>query len=308
MFNKAVKTASLLRLAFTGPAGSGKTYSALSVATALGGKVALLDTEHGSAAKYADIFQFDTATLEPPYHPDRYIEAIRAAGKAGYDVLIIDSMSHAWTGTGGMLDVVNEIARAKYQNNTFMAWKDGGIIQNRFIDAILTAPIHIIATMRSKTDYVVETNEKGKSQPRKVGTAPVQRDGFEYEYDVIIDLGIDNMGVVNKTRCPALAGKVIDKPGAPLAATLAEWLKGAPPPVMKQFTDGSFVPSAAVASYDTYVAANGHAPENVDALREWVRAQKNGNGKPAPVDTPPAQSPLIDGMEPEPTGPGAFSE
>ena len=299
MFAPAVKTESKLRLAFTGPAGGGKTYSALSVATALvpGGRVALLDTEHGSAAKYADIFQFDTATLEPPFHPDRYIEVIRAAAKAGYDVLIIDSMSHAWTGTGGLLDVVNEIARAKYQNNTFMAWKDGTPIQNRLIEAILHAPLHVIATMRSKTEYAVTKDEKtGKSKPEKIGTAPVQRDGFEYEYDVIIDLGIDNMGVVNKTRCPALTGKVIDRPGKELAATLRDWLHGAPPPAMKQFTDGSIVPTAAMTHYDAYVAQHdGRAAENVDALREWVKSQKNGSKPtPPPTNNGPAAHGLID--------------
>lgn len=274
MFQKAVKTESKLRLAFTGPAGSGKTYSALAVASALGSRIALLDTEHGSAAKYADIFQFDTAELHPPFHPDRYAEAIKDAAAAGYDVLILDSMSHAWTGTGGMLDVVNEIARAKYNNNTFMAWKDGTPIQNRLIEAILAAPIHIIATMRSKTDYIVETNEKGKQQPRKVGTAPVQRDGFEYEYDIIIDMGIDNMGVVNKTRCPALAGKVIDKPGKPLADVLRDWLKGAtpapkviPPQPRPNTTDiregGSAVVGAAPLPDDELVISEASAKEFV---------------------------------------------
>lgn len=280
MFKQAVKTESKLRLAFTGPAGSGKTYSSLAVATALvpGGRVALLDTEHGSAAKYADIFTFDTVEMESSFHPDRYVEVINAAVTGGYDALILDSMSHAWTGQGGMLDVVNDIARARYNNNTFMAWKDGGVIQNRLIEAILTAPIHIIATMRSKTEYAVEMNERGKQQPRKIGTAPVQRDGFEYEYDVIIDMGIDNVGIVNKTRCPALTGKVIDKPGAALAATLREWLHGAPPPPVQQYKDGSTVGAKERAYYQQHIDATGDAPENVDALREWYKAHKNGNG------------------------------
>lgn len=271
MFNKAVKTESKLRLAFTGPAGAGKTYSALAVATALvpGGRVAVLDTEHGSAAKYADIFEFDTAAMEPPFHPDRYAEAIAAAARAGYDVLVLDSMSHAWTGQGGMLDVVNDIARARYSNNTFMAWKDGGVIQNRLVEAILAAPIHIIATMRSKTEYSVELNEKGKQQPRKIGTAPVQRDGFEYEYDVIIDLGIDNVGVVNKTRCPALAGRVIDKPGAALAEVLREWLHGAPPPPVDALTGAILaLPNSNLAFTGTAGAAKFVAALTADAPRD----------------------------------------
>ena len=295
MFKQAVKTESKLRLAFTGPAGSGKTYSSLAVATALvpGGRVALLDTEHGSAAKYADIFTFDTVEMESSFHPDRYVEVINAAVTGGYDALILDSMSHAWTGQGGMLDVVNDIARARYNNNTFMAWKDGGVIQNRLIEAILTAPIHIIATMRSKTEYAVEMNERGKQQPRKIGTAPVQRDGFEYEYDVIIDMGIDNVGIVNKTRCPALTGKVIDKPGAPLAATLREWLHGAPPPPVQQYKDGSTVGAKERAYYQQHIDATGDAPENVDALREWYKAHKNGNGNGGTPQPPGKQPALI---------------
>ena len=303
MFAPAVKTESKLRMAFTGPAGAGKTYSALSVATSLvpGGRVALLDTEHGSAAKYADIFTFDTATLESPFHPDRYAEAITAAAQAGYDVLILDSMSHAWTGEGGMLDVVNEIARARYKGNTFQAWKDGGVIQNRLVEAVLAAPIHIIATMRSKTEYSVGTDDRGKMKPEKIGTSPIQRDGFEYEYDVIIDLGIDNVGVVNKTRCPALAGKAIDKPGAALADTLREWLHGAPPPPVRQYKDGSTVGAKEQAYYQLHIDATGDAPENVAALREWYKTHKaNGGNRNAP-------QPKAAIVEPDPDSDGWLS-
>ena len=303
MFKQAVKTESKLRLAFTGPAGSGKTFSSLAVATALvpGGRVAVLDTEHGSASKYADIFTFDTATMEPPFHPDRYAEAITAAAAAGYDVIILDSMSHAWTGEGGMLDIVNGIARRSYQNNTFMAWKDGTPIQTRLVDAILRAPIHVIATMRSKTEYAVTKDEKtGKSKPEKIGTAPVQRDGFEYEYDIILDMGIDNAGVVNKTRCPALAGKVIDKPGAALAATLRDWLAGAPPPPVQQYKDGSTVGAKEQAYYQLHIDATGDAPENVAALREWYKAHKNGGNGNAP-------QPQAAIVEPDPDSDGWIS-
>jgi hypothetical protein len=172
-----------------------------------------------------------------------------------------------------MLDIVNEIARAKYQNNTFMAWKDGGVIQNRLIEAILAAPIHIIATMRSKTEYSVGTDARGKMKPEKIGTAPIQRDGFEYEYDVIIDMGIDNMGVVNKTRCPALTGKVIDKPGAALAATLREWLAGAPPPVVVTTTPPTTNGKPhAVQSEPPPVYDSGPMPDDELAVSETVAA------------------------------------
>ena len=228
MFKKAVKHEAKLRLAIAGPSGGGKTYTALAIGTELG-KVAVVDTEHGSAAKYADIFEFDTLELGAPFHPDRFTEAVKAAAEGGYDVVVLDSLSHAWNGAGGALELVEQFSK-KYRGNSYAAWGDVTPIQNRLIEAIVGSPIHVIATMRSKQDYIlVERN--GKQAPQKVGMAPVQRDGFEYEFDVFLDMDIDNNAVVSKTRCPALTGKVIAKPGANVAETLREWLSGAPAPV-----------------------------------------------------------------------------
>src|SRR6266567_5147219 len=185
-FHKAVKYGALLRLALSGPAGAGKTYTALTLATALadGGTVALIDTEHGSASKYADIFpEFDTLQLET-FHPQKYIDAIHEAEAAGYAVLVIDSLSHAWSGQGGLLEEKDKIARAKYSGNSFSAWNDASAIQNKLVNVILGAKLHIIATVRSKMDYVLETGANGKTMPRKVGMAPVQRDDLPYEFDV----------------------------------------------------------------------------------------------------------------------------
>lgn len=229
MFNKAVKHESKLRLAIAGPSGSGKTYTALAIGTALG-RVAVVDTESGSASKYGDIFDFDVAEMHAPFHPRKYAEAITAAAGAGYDVIILDSLSHAWFGTGGVLDIVDEVAKRSRSGNTYMAWKEGTPAQNQLIEAIVTAKIHVIGTMRSKTEYALVTDERGKSAPKKMGMAPIQRDGFEYEFDVMLDMDIDNTGVVTKTRCSALAGRVINKPGSDVAAVLKEWLSGVPMP------------------------------------------------------------------------------
>src|SRR6266699_7126068 len=182
-FHQAVKCGALLRLALSGPAGAGKTYTALTLATALadGGTVALIDTEHGSASKYADIFpEFDTLQLET-FHPQRYIDAIHEAEQGGYAVLVIDSLSHAWSGQGGLLEEKDKIARAKYSGNSFSAWNDASAIQNKLVNVILGAKLHIIATVRSKMDYVLETGANGKTMPRKVGMAPVQRDDRKAE-------------------------------------------------------------------------------------------------------------------------------
>jgi hypothetical protein len=229
LFQKATKKEAKLRMAIAGPSGSGKTFTALSLATALGPKVALLDTEHGSASKYADLFDFDTVELEAPFHPDRFIRVIEEASKAGYDVLVIDSLSHAWSGPGGLLEEVDNIAARKKTTNSFAAWKDATPIQNRFIEAMLAAKLHLIVTMRSKQEYVQEKDEKtGKTKITKLGLAPIQRDGVEYEFDVFTEMDLDNRMIVSKTRCSLITGAVIPKPGAKLAETLAEWLKGKP--------------------------------------------------------------------------------
>jgi hypothetical protein len=230
MFQKAIKQESKMRLAIAGPAGSGKTYTSLLIAGALadGGKIAVVDTEHGSASKYADLFQFDVMEMDPPFHPDRFAKAIREAQEAGYKVIVLDSLSHAWNGTGGLLEVVDQIAARSNSRNTFAAWKEGTPIYNKLVDAILQSDIHVIATMRQKMDYVLEADEKGKQKPVKVGLAAVQREGFEYEFDVVMNMDIDNQGVIVKTRCPELQGGVYRKPGNDVAGILAHWLTGAP--------------------------------------------------------------------------------
>jgi len=281
-FRKAVKHEAKLRLAIAGPSGAGKTYTSLAVATALAGagRVAVIDTEHGSAAKYASEFPFDVLELRPPFHPDRFVEAIRAAGDAGYDVLIIDSLSHAWNGEGGLLDVVEEISRRMKTSNTFAAWKDATPIQNRMIEAIVGAPMHVIGTMRSKQEYVleqVERNGRTVTTPRKVGMAPVQRDSTEYEFDIYLDMDIENNAIVQKTRCPALTGRVLPKPGADLASILRDWLSGEPAPDPRAAAlQATNLSDFAAAAYRVDGARA--AFENAGRLADWVSYLSNGSG------------------------------
>ncbi|HVF09789.1 MAG TPA: ATP-binding protein [Abditibacteriaceae bacterium] len=223
-FQKATKGSARLRMALIGAAGSGKTYTALNIAQHLGGPIAVIDTERGSASKYSDVFEFDVLELDS-FSPQTYIAAIDAAAEAGYRVLIIDSLSHAWTGKEGALDQVDRVAKRSQAGNTFGAWRDVTPMHNAMVDAIIGARLHIIATMRAKTEYVQEKNEKtGKTSVRKVGMAPVQRDGLEYEFDVVADLDQDNNLLVGKTRCPALAGAVFPKAGKDIARKLSDWL------------------------------------------------------------------------------------
>lgn len=262
MFKQAVKYAAKLRLAIAGPSGGGKTYTALAIASHLGKRIALVDTEHGSASKYADMFTFDVLELRPPFHPDRFGEAIRAAAAAGYDVLILDSLTHAWNGEGGLLDLVDEIARRMKTSNTFAAWKDATPIQNRLIEAIVGAELHVIATMRSKQDYVlesVERNGRTVQQPKKVGMAPVQRDSMEYEFDVFLDMDVDNNAIVQKTRCPQLAGRVFAKPGADVAGILQDWLGGQNPTTATKTAQPAPVAPSVTAN------GNGHTPPPADS-------------------------------------------
>ncbi len=224
IFKPATKDAARLRLALAGPSGSGKTFTALAVATAMSERVALLDTEHASASKYADLFRFDTVSMAAPYHPDRFCRVIQAAAGEGYDVLIIDSLSHAWNGAGGILEIVDEIAARQRSSNSFAAWKDATPIHQRLIEALLGADTHLIATMRSKQEYALEKDGKGRLQVKKLGLAPIQRDGMEYEFEVFAELDMKHRLIVTKSRCPALTDAVIEKPGADLAATLSNWL------------------------------------------------------------------------------------
>jgi hypothetical protein len=228
VFKLATKKQSRLRLGLIGPAGSGKTYSALAIASHLGKRVAVIDTERGSASLYSDAFTFDVCELES-FEPTRYVDAIQAADRAKYDVIVIDSLSHAWSGKGGALEQVDLVAKRSRSGSSFNAWREVTPMHNALVDAILQARCHVIVTMRSKTEYVLETNDKGKQVPRKVGMAPIQRDGMEYEFTVVGDLDLDHNLVVTKTRCSKLDGAVVHRPGEQLASTLLEWLNtGAP--------------------------------------------------------------------------------
>lgn len=201
MFKKAERKQAKLRLALSGPSGSGKTTGALLIAKGLGGKIAVLDTERGSASLYADLVDFDVVELSPPYTPERYIDIIHEAEKAGYDTLILDSITHEWNGEGGILQIVDEYARAKLKGNSYAAWNQGTPRHQKFIDTMLASPLHIIATMRSKAVYVETEKANGRKAIEKQGSAPQQRDGLEYEFTAVLDLNVDgNLATASKDR------------------------------------------------------------------------------------------------------------
>ena len=229
-FKRATKAAAKLRLGLVGPAGSGKTMTALRIASGLGGRVAVIDTERGSASLYAGErgLDFDVIELDT-YGVERFIDGIKAAVDGGYGVLVIDSLSHAWAGKGGILEFVDIAGKRNQGGGNFGAWRDATPRHNSLVDAILGAPLHVICTLRSKVEYVVE-NVGGRNQVRKVGLQPVQRDGLEYEFTVVGDVTQDHDLVVTKTRAAFLKDAVIREAGEDLGRQLAEWLaSGAAP-------------------------------------------------------------------------------
>lgn len=222
LFKKATKAESRARIALVGPGGSGKTWTALEVASLLGKKTAVVDTERGSASKYSDRFQFDVMELDS-FQPEKYMAAIDDAEGAGYDSLVIDSLSHAWSGKDGILERVDRAG-----GFTGGGWKQATPLQNRLVDRILTAKMHVICTMRSKTEYALEKNAQGKTVPKKVGLAPVQRDGMEYEFDVMLALDVENNISVEKTRCSELSGRSFHRQNPEIAKIIKAWLAEAP--------------------------------------------------------------------------------
>jgi hypothetical protein len=194
-------------MALCGGPGAGKTWTGLALATGLGQHIALLDTEHGSARKYAGDFDFDVCELES-FHPQHYIDGMVAAYNGGYDVLIVDSLSHAWAGKDGALELVDR-ARATGKDNRFTAWRHVTPLHNKLVDTMLRLPMHLIVTLRTKVAYVIEEDTRGKHVPRKVGMAPIQREGCEYEFDVIGELH-STMLTISKTRLRFLQGWVLE--------------------------------------------------------------------------------------------------
>ena len=247
LFRRALRTQSRIRLALVGPAGSGKTFTALRIATGLiepGQRVAVIDTEHASSNLYADetnpdggTFDFDVLDLAAMdghgYRVEKYIRGLREAEIHGYPIVIIDSLSHAWAGEGGVLDYAADVtARSKSRNGFSEGWRKATPLHNQLVNAMLTYPGHVIVTLRSKVEWVVERvvrNGREQSVPRKVGLQPVQREGLDYEFTVVADLDAEHQFTVSKTRCSALADRSFVRPGADVANILRGWLAGADP-------------------------------------------------------------------------------
>lgn len=273
-FTPATKAQAKLRLAIFGTSGSGKTYTSLRIATGMTGKIAVIDTERGSASKYADRFTFDVLEL-PEKDINTYCAAISAADNAGYDILIIDSLSHAWR---ELLEEVDRLATTKYRGNTWSAWSQGTPKQRRFVDAILDFNGHIIATMRTKTEWTTTTDKNGKMKPVRVGLAPVQGKGIEYEFDLLMDISPDHNVMVLKDRTGKYQDEIIEKPGEDFGAVLIAWLnEGAPAPAPAPTKEDEGKSEETIQP-----AANGSRPYSPAQVRHRLR--NNGGWVKGEVD------------------------
>lgn len=195
---KAERRKAKLRLGLAAPSGAGKTYSSLLLAKGLGGKIGMIDTENGSGDLYAGLTDYDIINIQAPYTVAKYLEGIKAFEDAGYDTIIIDSLSHAWSGEGGLLDKQGKIADRT--GNSYTAWRNVTPDHNALVEAMIGSKCHIIAATRSKQEYVQEKNDQGKTVVRKVGMAPVQREGLEFEFTVMLDIDMNHIASSSKDR------------------------------------------------------------------------------------------------------------
>lgn len=230
---KAQKHSVKLKMAIQGPSGSGKTEGSLALAKNFipNAKILVVDTENDSASLYADRYDFDTISLAAPYTSDRYKKAMQVAADGGYDVLIVDSLTQQWDGEGGILRRKEALDRQP-GSNSYTNWSTFTPEHTAFVEFIKQLPIHTICTMRTKQEYVLETNAKGKQQPRKVGTAPIQRDGLEYEFTLVFDVNMAHRATASKNRTTLFQDdEPIDLASPGVAGTLRDWLANGLPPI-----------------------------------------------------------------------------
>ncbi len=258
MFEKVVRKKAKLRMALTGVSGAGKTLSALYIAYGITGdwsKIALIDTEHERARLYANRSDLGTgeflyAPFEPPYSPMRYKEyVLQGALAVGSDgVVIVDSFTHAWNNEGGVLDIKEQISKQSGKNS-YTAWFEAGKEQNNLVNTILAVDCHTIVTMRSKMDYAMQENDKGKMQPVKMGLAPIQREDTEYEFDIVLDIARNHVATASKDTT------FLDKFGAVITPELGVQLK--------EWLDNGVEPDRCETCGKTILAKNGKSEQNI---------------------------------------------
>jgi hypothetical protein len=219
-FVPAEKSQLKARVLISGAAGSGKTMAALELASALGSRVAVIDTENGSAALYSDKYKFEMLNLQPPYPPEDFVQAIKVAENSGFDVIVIDGITPEWSGSGGCLDLHTKLG------GRFQDWAKVTPRHRSFIQKILECSTHIICTCRSKQGYAMDEQSK---KVTKLGMAPEQRDGLDYEMTLVFNIiNQTHLAEATKDRTGLFDGKqfLISKN---TGLEILEWLNSGTP-------------------------------------------------------------------------------
>ena len=214
---KASRKKAKIKMGLQGPSGSGKTYSSLLIANGLcndWSKIAVIDSENHSSELYSHLGSYNVLQLSAPYTPEKYIEAIQVCEKADMEVIIIDSITHEW-------EYIIEF-HASLGGNSFTNWHKIGLRHKEFINAMLKSKANIIATTRTKQDYVL--NEKnGRLVPDKVGLKSIQRDGLEYEFTLVFDINMKNMASASKDRTNLFFNKPETQLSAETGRMIQQW-------------------------------------------------------------------------------------
>jgi hypothetical protein len=205
ILQKAERKNVKIKMALQGPSGSGKTYSALLLAFGLCNdwtKIAVIDSENHSSELYSHLGEYNVLPIQEPFTPEKYMEAIHICEQEKMEVIIIDSVSHEWDGSGGILDI-----HSNMMGNSFTNWAKVTPRHNAFINAIIQSPCHIIGSIRTKQDYVL-SDKNGKMVPEKVGLKGVTRDGMDYEFTLVFDLDIKHVATASKDRTGLFMDKI----------------------------------------------------------------------------------------------------
>lgn len=233
---KATRQKAKIRLGLSAVAGGGKTMSALKIAKGLCGdwtKIGMIDTENGSGDLYCHLGDYNVLSLQAPYSPEKYIEAIEACEKAGMEVIIIDSITHEWDGKGGCLEIVDQLAQASTSKNSYIAWGKVTPRHQAFVEKILQSKCHIITTVRRKQDYEMSKDSNGKLKVEKAGLKEITREGFEYELTVNLELDHGHFATASKDRTGLFSGKPEFIPTEETGRMIAEWCENGVDPTQE---------------------------------------------------------------------------
>ena len=295
---KAVRERVFLKLVITGPSGGGKTLGAIGVAKGLAptGKIGVIDSENRSASYYASRFDFDVIELEAPFTTQKYLEALRAFIDGGYEVVVIDSLTHEWAASGGILDQKSQ--KDARGGNSFTNWNEMKQLHNKFVETLLQSKIHVVCTLRSKMEYVMEEGANKKIEVKKIGLAPISSDGMEYEFGVMFDVERNShLAIASKDRTGLFEGRSLNLDER-VGRELADWLASgaslspepttAPAPVTATHATAS--PAAPAASGDTQPSSAPAAQSVPQGAAKVAPTNAREKARPTQAPAAPAQA------------------